>query len=794
MDNEVQILPIKGLLPYTIGETNFYPPDKFQVEHFFRQLERDHFIVLTGNSGIGKTSFVNCIFNDAIKSIGNPKDEWIIVQIRPGLNPIKSIAFYLSNSNFSEHKLTNGFVEEITDLLINNSNGLTELFARYPVKEGAKLLLVIDPVDDLFLLSNVIQGTDKLAIEEHIDAFINLFCTFENYCKKTPIYTVLSFSNRFPEKAGSYPKFLDLIEKNKFEYQGISVDLVEDVVDHILPDSIKKASDYDSFKSIVKADVEEEFSKTKEWLFFLQQALQQVLSNWLASRDKQLKEYKDKWTLKNPTLLWNDSLEAEWDTKRDDSLTISYKEIGGVKSSFENQAELIFTEFVKKTVPKYSRIYEVCIRSLINEKGQFIPTKYENIVARFSMLFSTDQEYLRKDCVNPFIYEMSEHGLGFFEIVRSMEEVDRSLVLLNDNYISDGDVISIRNSCLVSRWHRLEIFQKSKIKLINEYEWYSRIAYDKKNSGKADYPTTLQAYALADEKRDKTNDPEEFQIIDELFYLNDSWAKATFENLGIGFATVKDTQQYIRDGIKYWRDKAEEEKQLQLKNEKRLKFKTRIITVTLLILCLVVFPFYRIMMIKFDNMKSQFDCMVAENQRIISYIDGLQIQKLREHALQDNVPHTRIDSLKRFSESQTEQLKVNGDSVLLYSYELYNLNEFSFLFKYNFWTNRRNRLIKKDSTLFVSIFQKVLRSHVIIPEDTLVHKQEMLMSSNYSKSLNPNFIQDYSDKIQYKKPLKYSECTYIEEDTIKKIDFPYFLMCEKCESASMSSFFDIKFK
>lgn len=740
----VQPSPVKGLLPYSTGDSASYYADEAQAEVFFRQLQKNKFVVLTGNTGAGKTSFVNCIFSPKFRHLSNIDDSWNIVYIRPGLNPIKSIVYFLSNSNFSEDKLSNGFLEECTNLLINDSNGLSELFEKYRIKPNTKLVLVIDPLDDLFLLNEVIHKSDYPTTSQHVDAFINLICTFEQQGKDLPVYTVVSFSNTFPEKVGQYPKFLDLMEKNKFLFKGISITKADSIIEEIFPSEVKAVKDYLMFKEKLKHDLEEEFENAPEWLFFLQHALQETINAW--EKDKKQELYK------------------------------CYLSVGGVKDSIIRHADRIYNEAIRNLPDKgLERLYELMFRAMIDGKGQFIPKYYGDIVDISTRIYNEKKEYLEEKLINPFVHQLAEKELGFFEIIRSTEETERAIMLVDSKYITRSDVIAIRNKCLISKWPMLETFQKAKIKLISEYEWYSRFANEKKESGMDNYPTTLQAFALADPKRDKANDPVEFKTIDELFYLNEAWEEANLGKNRQGYASIADTKAYIQKGVDYWQEKAREEEKIRKKKEKK---RSLILYICCAIAFLIVLslPFYKTMLDKKNDMETEFDCMTAETHRIRSYIDELFINKLAEYSRHKRIP---IDTLKQMMAQRKELQAVldsSFDKINDYNYKLYGINEWQFTWQHTLWKERRKELMELSTNTFSKVLNNIVEDNIIATIDTV--DKAPANSSLIIAKLDSRYI--VYRKLHGVKKIRYDtvEC---DKSTIPE-DSAYFLQCEICSN------------
>lgn len=754
MNNEVLIDPIKGLLPYSTSDSEFYFTDKTQAEAFFRQLNRSKFVVLYGNTGAGKTSFVNCIFDKKFREISNIDEQWSIVHIRPGLNPIKSIPFFLSNSNVFEDKLANGFVKETTNLLMSDSNGLFELFDQYKIKRQTKLLLVIDPLDDLFLLSKVIKTEGGLSAEQYIDAFVNLLCTFENNGRELPVYIVISFSNNFPENVGRYPKFLDLIERNKFLFKGVDLEKVHILMDQIIPENIRKLKDYPSFKEKVKHDLKNEFSNTIEWLFFLQHALKRTIDRW------------------------ND-LNASQD-KEKEGLIKCYSDIGGVRDSVIKHAESLYEKSVSNTEKKFKDIYELIFRAMLDYRGQFVAMPYGNIVGMSVRLDPQQKDYLEEKYINPFIQKMAEMELGFFEIIRSVEESDRAASLTDKEYLSNSDVISIRNKCLIPKWHRLETFQNAKVKLIHEYEWYSRLAYEHKEKGKDNFPTTLQAYALSNHNRDKSKDPEEFKVIDEIFCVNEAWEKSYNDKATRrGFANLEDTKKYIREAINYWIEKASAEEKERIKKERVKSRRVMVISGLVVAFFIISFPVYRHMLKQFDTMKAEFDCLVTENSRIVSFVDSMQIAKLREHAQRNMVSSSIVDTLKAHTSILVNKLRSNGNDIAQKSNALYAMTEWDFMLNQGEWNVRRDSLIEICAGIHSEVLKSAIADNCITIVDSNATDKEIWQKYNQK----PEEFKEYAE-LRYVKyfDLDMKECVLKKDSTtLIPPNYAYFLKCNKCK-------------
>jgi energy-coupling factor transporter ATP-binding protein EcfA2 len=791
MKNEYTNNAIKGLLPYEMMDCVLYDLDGEQIENFARQFEKSQFVVLSGNSGIGKTSFLNCIFGESFYDRTGFTDKHIIVSIRPGIDPVKSMATALSTVAFSDKKQRTGFVKETIDLLNASSNGLYNLFLEYPVKNGYQLVFVIDPLDDSFMFTNVVVKSGLENHKQQVDNFMNLLCTFEKKSITLPVKTVVAFSNIFPEKIGRYPRFSDLVEKNSFVFKGVSIERASEVIQKLLPESFSTLEDIDVFKDKIVADLRKEYSNTIEWLFFLQHALKKTFQKVLAS-------------------------EKEVSVKL---LLSCYDEIGGVKSSIEFEANAIYNESIKKVDSaidrqykgNLSKIFEFFFRAMIDARGEFTPRTYQNIVDMSASFYTHDREYIEAELIMPMIKLFSDDGLGLFEIVYSVDESERAYARANNTYLANSDIISMRNKILITKWSQWRVFQNLKIKLLTEYEWYSKISFEQKRSNNYNYPTTLQAYALHQiQEEDRalikessgnatSANAEEFNVINELLEVNDSWV----DNAGIefsgGFSNIAETQAYIKAGINYWKNKIEQETVERLAKIRRATIRSRYIIISFFIFLFVVYPLYRYKVQQFDDLKSRFDCMVSENNRMIAYLDNMQINKLSEYALCTKIKEATVKSLNSYTQELRYILQNNSDSVLQRSTELYNLNEFQYILNSGTWFYIADTCRQRDSILFTTIYGNVLTSTKILTVDTsdydLYKKYKMNPDSMIAADalLYPRvpYFVSY-DSLSKKTEVLSSDSTktiyeipFIRNMPVnKKMEIPYFLNCTECAEES----------
>lgn len=702
--------PMKGLLPFEESDASKYYIDAKQVEAFARQLERSHFVVLRGSTGVGKTSFLNAVFSEAYKKIRPDHDRWVSVYVRPGLKPLKSTAYALSVVHFSQTSVGPDFALQAEELLESSANGLAELFEKHDILPGVKLLLVIDPMDDLFLLSDILPSS-AVSPEQRIMQFINLLAVFEQQCKDIPVYVVLSFANNAPEKVGSYPKFLDLMEKNKFVFKGPQIEELPQILINIIPKEVQGDKNFESFVDLILSDARAEMAHSPEWLLHLQHALKRTLDLWFA---------------------------------KNGDIIAYYQQVGGIKSSIVQHADEIYVLHESRATPKHKRIYELFLRSMMDGHGTFIPLQYGHILELATRYYKEDKEDIERDLIRPFVRDLGPQGLGFLEIIRSVEEADRAQVLKDKDLIADNDILHVKNEYLADQWPLLNTFKHAKTKLMNEYEWYARVALEKSN-GK-DYPTTLQPYALADPHRDKSKDPEEFHVIDELLLINEVWVQNNFGSVRPDQASFEKTRTYIIQGIKYWQIKDQEEKAALLKIERRKTLMSKLLWSGLL-LSLFIYAFFQ-EIYKLDNrMKGQLDCIYYENKRMISFIDSVHIGSLEAFQDKDSLAKLRLrantkvwrDALRRFSNNMDQP----HDS-------LYQEGILRFAFHYFSWRETCDRIILEGNGIHKSVLEGAIK--------------------------DDDFLRSYKSVVEIKAP---GDCDDVPGDAL------YYINCKECEACTV---------
>ncbi|MCI0712548.1 MAG: protein kinase [Chloroflexi bacterium] len=136
--------PYKGLRPYTLADSDLYFGRERDVTHVLEKLAETHnenrFLALVAPSGSGKTSLVEAgIVPALIRGRIPGSDEWHIVMMQPGLNPINSLSTALSEVTELEKAFIHSRLE-------NGEQGIVQIATML----DGRLLIIVDQFEEIF--------------------------------------------------------------------------------------------------------------------------------------------------------------------------------------------------------------------------------------------------------------------------------------------------------------------------------------------------------------------------------------------------------------------------------------------------------------------------------------------------------------------------------------------------------------------------------------------------------------------------------------------------------------------
>lgn len=207
--------PFPGLRPFREDEEYLFFGRESQVDAMVDKLASRRFLAVVGTSGSGKSSLVNCGLRPALHRglMADAGSVWRMAQMRPGSNPIASLAKSLSENGvlFSDFDESDMPLTEIVETTLRMSKlGLVDIFEQADLGEEENLLVVVDQFEELFRYRNLgtSQGKRSSSVGEDAIAFVNLLLEASEQ-RELPIYIVLTMRSDF---LGDCAQFFGLAE------------------------------------------------------------------------------------------------------------------------------------------------------------------------------------------------------------------------------------------------------------------------------------------------------------------------------------------------------------------------------------------------------------------------------------------------------------------------------------------------------------------------------------------------------------------------------------------------------
>ena len=150
--------PFPGLRPYREDEQHLFFGRELQVDRMVDKVAQHRFLAVVGGSGSGKSSLVNCGFKPALRRglLAEAGTSWRMVQIRPGGNPIGTLAAELAQPGaLFENVSTDLPLADMLDATLRlSSRGLVDIYRQARLSARTNLLVVVDQFEELFRYRN----------------------------------------------------------------------------------------------------------------------------------------------------------------------------------------------------------------------------------------------------------------------------------------------------------------------------------------------------------------------------------------------------------------------------------------------------------------------------------------------------------------------------------------------------------------------------------------------------------------------------------------------------------------
>ncbi len=200
--------PYIGLLPFSKNEVRYFFGRRKQTAKLIERLRENRFVAVIGESGSGKSSIVKAGLVPKLEAgimIGKAR-YWHVVEMRPGKNPLQSLAKGLHESLGNEFEkntdLPNsaGYIESRLNHIPKQA--LLELLERLIPDDDTAMLLVVDQFEEIFRFESDIH-------RDEAEKFATILIEAVKQ-QKLPIYVVITMRSEF---IGDCSKFEGLPEK-----------------------------------------------------------------------------------------------------------------------------------------------------------------------------------------------------------------------------------------------------------------------------------------------------------------------------------------------------------------------------------------------------------------------------------------------------------------------------------------------------------------------------------------------------------------------------------------------------
>ncbi len=201
--------PYPGLRPFLPEESHLFFGREEQVSEVIQKLLRNKFIAIIGNSGIGKSSFINCGILPALRK---KSKQWMIYTFRPGNNPLQELTLAF-NKLFMSLK-DQGYFSNDLDLntLLNDADSsyLLEKVKTYTQMTGHKLLLYIDQFEETFR-----YHTNDQQAGQQLQQFIQCLVALAE-SRDIPVYISLTMRSDYIGECSKFPELTSLVNDSQF--------------------------------------------------------------------------------------------------------------------------------------------------------------------------------------------------------------------------------------------------------------------------------------------------------------------------------------------------------------------------------------------------------------------------------------------------------------------------------------------------------------------------------------------------------------------------------------------------
>ncbi|HUX94544.1 MAG TPA: hypothetical protein VMV47_02330 [Bacteroidales bacterium] len=204
--------PFPGLRPFAPEESDLFFGRTGESEEVLGKLLNNRFVTVIGASGSGKSSLIYCGVLPRVRKLDtNNKESWKIISFRPGNNPFGNLAEAMAEISHGGSDIV-AQKENILKEMLSGPDGITEAVRKIILKDGGKVLLVVDQFEELFRYSSLGKSdSSHAATSKFVDCIVNSVDQ-----SSVNVFTIVTMRSDFIGECAHYQGLTQLINNSNY--------------------------------------------------------------------------------------------------------------------------------------------------------------------------------------------------------------------------------------------------------------------------------------------------------------------------------------------------------------------------------------------------------------------------------------------------------------------------------------------------------------------------------------------------------------------------------------------------